>query len=150
MSQVRFDLTTQSSPEQVLRAMTDFTDRRLDIWRNTLDPKIYEVRELGDTWAVAREGSPGVPYWVVIRYDWSDPQLLRWAELETNHGDPGTGHLRIDPDGQGGSRVHVEWTTHPVRIRDRIAMFVIHHTMNRVIARKWTEALDRYARSDTA
>lgn len=50
---MRFDLVTQASPEQVLDAMTDFTDRRLEIW-HTLDPKVYEVRESGETWAVAR------------------------------------------------------------------------------------------------
>lgn len=55
--------------------------------------------------------------------------------------------MRIEPGDEGGSRVHVEWTTHAVRIRDKIAMFLLHHTMNRVIARTWREALDRYAQS---
>ena len=35
----RFDLKTKASPEQVLRALTDFTDARLQIWNRTLDPK---------------------------------------------------------------------------------------------------------------
>jgi hypothetical protein len=50
VSDLRFDLMTRASPEQVLEAMTDFTDRRLEIWSKTLDPKIYEVvgRHLGD------------------------------------------------------------------------------------------------------
>ena len=149
---MRFDLTTKASPQQVLRAMTDFTDRRLEIWHKTLDPKVYEVRELGDTWAVVREGSPRVPFWVVVHYDWSDPRLIRWTEVESNHGDDGAGSMRIEPV-PGGSQVHVEWTTHPVRTRDKIAMFLLHHTMNRTIARMWRKALDRHARStarDTA
>jgi hypothetical protein len=85
------------SPEQVLEAMTDSTDRRLEIWDKTLDPDVYEVMELGDTWGVARDGSPRSPYWVIARYDWSDPR------------------------------------------------FLLHHTMNRVIARMWRKALDRFA-----
>ena len=117
-------------------------------WNKTLDPKVYEVRELGDTWAVAREGSPRVPFWVVVHYDWSDPRLIRWTEVESNHGDYGAGSMRIEPGDKRGSRVHVEWTTHPVRMRDKIAMFLLHHTMNRVIARMWRMTLDRYARSD--
>ena len=145
---MRFDLTTEASPEQVLRAMTDFTQRRLEIWHKTLDPKVYEVRELGDTWAVAREGSPGVPFWVVIHYDWSDPRLIRWTEVESNHGNAGAESMRIAPGDQGGSQVHVEWTTHPVRRRDNMAMFLLHHTMNRAIARMWRKTLDRYARSN--
>jgi len=35
---MRFDLKTKASPEQVLRALTDFTDARLQIWNRTLDP----------------------------------------------------------------------------------------------------------------
>jgi hypothetical protein len=145
---MRFDLTTKASPERVLRAMTDFTDRRLEIWHKTLDPKVYEVRELGDTWAVAREGSPRVPFWVVVHYDWSDSRLIRWTEVESNHGDRGAGSMLIEPGAEGGSVVHVEWTTHPVRTRDKIAMFLLHHTMNRVIARTWRKTLDRYALSN--
>ena len=143
---MRFDLDTKASPEQVLEAMTDFTDRRTRIWK-TLDPRVYEVRERGDTWAVAREGSPRSPYWVVVRYDWSDPGAVRWTELETNHGDPGDGFMKIDSNELGGSRLHVEWSTHPVRPRDKVAMFLLHHTMNRVIARMWRRDLDRFAKT---
>jgi hypothetical protein len=53
--------------------------------------------------------------------------------------------MRIEPGDDGGSRVDVEWTTHPVRNRDKVAMFLLHHTMNRVIARMWRQTLDRYA-----
>jgi hypothetical protein len=143
---MRFELDTKASPEQVLEAMTDFTARRTRIW-NTLDPRVYELRELGETWAVAREGSPRSPYWVLVRYDWSDPRVVRWTELETNHGDPGDGFMRIDPNGLGGSRLHVEWSTRPVRPRDKVAMFLLHHTMNRVIARMWRKDLDRFAQT---
>ena len=146
---MRFDLVTRASPEQVLEAMTDCTQRRLTIW-STLDPDVYEVREQGDTSAVMREGSRHSPYWVVVRYDWSDPRLVRWTEVETNHGDPGAGFMRIEPDGAGGSRLHVEWSTHPVRTRDRAAIVVLHHTMNRVIARMWRKDLDRFARDHAA
>jgi len=88
-----------------------------------------------------------VPFWVVVHYDWSDPRLIRWTEVESNHGDAGAGSMRIGPGDHAGSRVHVEWTTHPVRTRDKVAMFLLHHTMNRPIARMWRKALDRYALS---
>jgi hypothetical protein len=54
---MRFDLKTKASREQVLRALTDFTDARLQIWNRTLDPKTYELRDSGQTWAVAREST---------------------------------------------------------------------------------------------
>ena len=46
--------TTRASPEQVLRALTDFTESHLETWNRTLDPKTYELRESGQTWAVAQ------------------------------------------------------------------------------------------------
>jgi hypothetical protein len=49
---MRFDVDTKAAPEQVRRALTDFTDHRLQIWNRTLDPKKYELREQGETWAV--------------------------------------------------------------------------------------------------
>ncbi len=70
---MQFEVTTQASPAQVLRALTDFSDRRPEIWNRTLDPTTYQLRELGESWAVARESTPGSPFWVVARYDWSDP-----------------------------------------------------------------------------
>lgn len=33
------------------------------IWHRTLDPKTYELRERGSTWAVARESTAGSPFW---------------------------------------------------------------------------------------
>jgi hypothetical protein len=36
---MRFDVTTDASPGQVLQALTDFTERRPRIWYRTLDPK---------------------------------------------------------------------------------------------------------------
>ena len=97
LNHVRFDVTTHASPEQVRRALTDFSDRRLQIWNRTLDPTTYEVRELGDSWAVARESTPRSPFWVVARYDWSDPTVVRWTLEETSYGGHGTGSARIGP-----------------------------------------------------
>ena len=149
---MRFDVTTRASPDQVLRALTDFTDRRPQIWNRTLDPKTYEVRGLGDTWAVARESTPGSPFWVVVRYDWSDPTVVRWTEEENSYGGHGRGSVRIEPTAEGGSRLHVEWSnTEPRRTRDKVVLSLIHRgPMHLLISRLWTSALDRYAQSGPA
>jgi uncharacterized protein YndB with AHSA1/START domain len=145
---VRFEGVTHASPEQVFRALTDFTDRRLQIWNRTLDPKTYETRELGDSWAVARESTPGSPFWVVARYDWSDPAVVRWTVEESSYGGHGTGSVRIAPTDDGGSRLHVHWNyTDISRRRDKLMLFLIQRfPMRRVISRMWVSALDRYAR----
>ena len=143
---MRFDVDTRASPEEVRRALTDFTDRRLRIWSRTLDPKGYEVRERGETWAVARESSPGSPFWVVLRYDWSDPAVIRWTVLESSYGGGGAGFARIAARGDGGSRLHVEWTSTRARLLQRPMLFLLHRgPMDRLISRMWAAALDRYA-----
>ena len=147
---MRFDVTTRASPGQVLRALTDFTDRRLQIWNRTLDPKTYEAREVGDSWAVARESTSGSPFWVVARYDWSDPTVVRWTVVESSYGGHGAGSVRIAPTDDGGSRLHVHWNYTDInRTRDKVVLFLIQRfPMSRMISRMWVSALDRYAQSD--
>ncbi|MBG0566062.1 hypothetical protein [Actinoplanes aureus] len=146
---MRFDVRTKASPEQVRRALTDFTARRPQIWNRTLDPKKYELREQGDTWAVARESTPGSPFWVVSRYDWSDTAVIRWTVVESSYGGAGDGFAHITPDDDGGSRLHVEWTNTGARLSQRPMLFLLHlGPMARLISRMWTSALDRYAQDD--
>lgn len=149
---MRFEVTTLASPEQVREALTDFTDRRPQIWNRTLDPKTYEVRALGGTWAVARESTAGSPFWVVSRYDWADPTVLRWTVEESSWGGACTGSVRIAPVDGGGSRVHAEWTyTGASRRRDKVMLSLVQRfPLSRMIARGWVKALDRYAQSDLA
>ena len=143
---LRFDLKTKASPEQVLRALTDFTDARLQIWNRTLDPKTYELRDSGETWAVARESSRRSPFWVVVRYDWSDPESVRWTVLDSSYGGGGEGLVQIAPGDDGGSRVHAEWGYTGARGMQRPMIFLIQHgPVRRLIKRMWASALDRYA-----
>ena len=145
---MRFDVVTKASPEQVRRAMTDFTDRRPQIWSRTLDAERYDVREQGDTWAVARESSPGSPFWVVSRYDWSQPDVIRWTVEESSYGGGGEGMVRVEPRHDGGSRLQVRWTNTGARPMQRPLLFLLHRgPMGRFISRMWASALDRYAQA---
>ncbi|GAB2750775.1 SRPBCC family protein [Terrabacter sp. AAH1] len=148
---MRFDVETKATPEQVLRAFTDFSERRPQIW-STLDPKAYEVRGLGDTWAVARESSPGSPFWVVSRYDWSDPSVVRWTVEESSYGGGGSGTLTIEPRPTGGSRAHAWWESTGARPLQKPMLFVLHHgPLGRLVfARLWAAAFDRYADGEHA
>lgn len=128
--------------------LSDFTDRRLQIWNRTLDPRTYQLLDSGDTWALARESTPRSPTWVVARYDWSDPEVVRWTVTESSYGGGGEGFVRISPLGDGGSRVHAEWGTSDARTQKPL-LFLIHHgPMSLLISRMWTAALDRYASQD--
>ncbi|GIJ56931.1 SRPBCC family protein [Virgisporangium aurantiacum] len=143
---MRFDIETKATPEQVRRALTDFTQDRVRIWNRTLDPKTYELREQGPTWAVARESTPRSPFWAVARYDWSDPAVIRWTVVESSYGGGGEGVVRVTPRGDGGSLVHAEWGNTAPR-RQKALLFLLHLVPNRMIARMWASALDRYALS---
>jgi hypothetical protein len=145
---VRFDIETRASPEQVRRALTDFTDGRLRTWRRTLDARTYEVRDQGEHWAVARESTPGSPFWVVARYDWSDPDIVRWTVIESSYGGGGEGFVRVAPREGGGSRVHAEWDNANPR-RQKLLLFLIEHApTNVLVSRMWAAALNQYAIAD--
>lgn len=145
---MRFDLVTEASPAQVRRALTDFSDRRPQTWHRTLDARKYELREHGETWAVAREGTAGSPFWVVARYDWSDPDAVRWTVVESSYGGGGHGEVLIEPV-DGGSRLRVEWDSTGARPLQKPLLWLLHRRpMGRMIGRMWTAALDDYARTE--
>ena len=62
---------SSASPEQVLAAGYDFSERRARIWGN-VKTKRLEVHERGDAWAEVTEGTMVVGvFWERCRYDWS-------------------------------------------------------------------------------
>jgi hypothetical protein len=143
---LRFDLKTKAPPEQVLRALTDFTDARLQIWNRTLDPKTYELRDSGETWAVARESSRRSPFSVVVRYDWSDPESVRWTVLDSSYGGGGEG---LDSTGRRWGQPRARRVGLHRSPRDAAADDIPDPTwaVRRLIKRMWASALDRYAES---
>ena len=145
---VEFELETVASPAQVRRALTDFSERRPQIWSRTLDANRYELRDRGDTWAVARESTARSPFWVVCRYDWSDPDVVRWTVVESSYGGGGEGSVRVVPREGGGSRVQADWDSRGARPAQRPLLLLLHRRpMARLVARMWKDALDRYATS---
>lgn len=97
---------------------------------------------------MARESSPGSPAWVVVPYDWSDPDVVRWRVTQSSYGGGGDGAVRVAPRGDGGSRVHAAWRYTDAR-RQRWLLFLIQHgPMRLLISRLWTSTMDRYADED--
>jgi hypothetical protein len=139
----RYSLETKATPEQVVRAFTDFSDHRLQVWRRTLDPKKYEVRELGDTWAVVREGSGGTNIWVVLRYEWQEPGTIRWTLVDSDHCTGGRGEVVVHPLERGGSRVDVLIDhTGPRGPRGRMILLMQRLVGPVAFPRLWRSALD--------
>jgi hypothetical protein len=141
----RFHLGTTATPDQVFRAFTDVSDRRLEVWSRTLDPGKYEVRERGDTYAVVREGSAGTGIWVLLRYDW-EPGVVRWSLVDSDHCGAGRGEVRISSRDGGGSRVDVTIDHSQPRGVRGTAILLTQRVLGPVLfPRMWRSALDRFA-----
>ena len=142
----RFDFTTRATPGQVFAAFTDVGERRLEVWRRSLDPAKYEVRERGENWAVVREGSPGTRIWVLLRYEWQPPGTIRWTLLDSDHCDAGRGEIRIAPAPDGGSTVDVEIDHgRPRGFRGRAILGVQRLVGPVAFRRLWRSTLDALA-----
>ena len=123
MARVEFDMDTPVPPERVLGALTNFTERRPELWPG-LKAKEYEVYEVHDASALVREGSGG-PVWAKERYDWSKPGTVRWEVLESGFCAPGS-FVQADVEPlDRGSRIHVTWERTPTTMMARIMLALI-------------------------
>ena len=142
----RFSLDTTAEPEQVFSAFTDFSPRRLEVWRSTLDPAKYELRQQGEHWAVVREGSAGADIWVVLRYEWQEPGTIRWTLVDSNHCDGGRGEVLVSARDGGGSRVDAVIDHERPRGVKGTAILLVQRLVGPVaFPRMWRSALDRLA-----
>ena len=108
MARLEFDVVSALSGEVILAGLTDMTARRPDIWHG-LDRAMYEVYEVGPTWAVIREGNKE-RIWARERYDWATPGRVTWTMEESSFATPGD-FVAVDlqPRDGGGTRLHITW-----------------------------------------
>jgi len=142
----QFRLETAATPAQVFEAFTDFSDRRLETWKGSLDPKKYELRERGDQWAVCKEGSAPLNIWVVLRYEWEPPGTIRWSLVESDHCGRGTGTIDITPAEASGSIVDATIDhADPRGFRGRAILGLQGLIGPLAFPRMWKKSLDRCA-----
>ena len=142
----RYRLETRAAPERVFEAFTDFSDRRLEVWRTSLDPAKYELRDSGENWAVVREGSAGVHIWVVLRYEWERPGTIRWTLLDSDHCGGGRGEILVSPREGGGSRVDAMIDHHHPRGARGTAILLMQRLLGPIaFPRLWRSTLDGLA-----
>jgi Polyketide cyclase / dehydrase and lipid transport len=126
MVEIRFEVDTPLSPQQVRAAATDFSERRPQIWSG-IDPKRFAVHALGDTTAEVTEGGRefgGV--WARERYDWSDPDLVVAQVVDSNIFRSGSRwELRVRPGPDGGSRVAWASLREPCSLKGRLVVLVL-------------------------
>ena len=140
MAALTFTVSAPVPPDVVVGALTDFTERRPQLWPD-LDPDIYEVLEVGDTRAVVREGQRKPRLWAVEEYDWSTAGTVTWTARESNFCAPGSFmSARVEP-ADGGSTVHVHWERRGVGAKGKLIVAMMRLTRGRPLAGSLTAAL---------
>jgi hypothetical protein len=127
MARVELRMHTSLAPERLMGAMLDFTERRPDLWPG-LAGKFFEVYEVGDTFAVVKEGTAGPPFtvWARERYDWSTPWRVSWTVEESNFCTPGSRvTMTVSPSDRVGSDILLDWQREPLNLRGRIAVSMV-------------------------
>jgi hypothetical protein len=125
MARVEFDMKTSLAPEKVIGMLTDFSERRPEVWPGLWEGA-YEVYSVGPTSAEVREGNKSPKVWARERYDWSTPGVVRWEVVESNFSKPGSYvEARVTPGEAGGSAVHVTWNRSPSSAMGSVAMAMV-------------------------
>jgi hypothetical protein len=98
---------TSASPEQVLAAARDFSERRPKLWPN-VKAKHFVVHDEGADFADVTEGIwiTGL-FWERSRYDWSDPGAVTATVTESNAVQPGSTFGLSAVPSDGGSDVEM-------------------------------------------
>jgi hypothetical protein len=111
MAHVSVDKDSSVPPQVIVRALTDFSEKRLELWPN-IDRKYYKVHHVSGTSAEVTEGSRGV--WERTHYDWSEPGTVRIQVQDSNVFRPGSYWIySVRPRPEGGSHVHLEFLRTP-------------------------------------
>jgi hypothetical protein len=150
MAHVELDIDTPLSPERVIGALTDFSERRPEIWP-ALHPSLYEVHSLRDMWAEVKEGSqaPGMTVWAIEGYDWSVPDTVTWTVKESNLFAPGGSvSAQVRPAPGGGSRIHVTWNRTGVGFKGRMLVGMIKLSGGNPVAASIKAGLDKILESE--
>jgi hypothetical protein len=145
MARVELDIDTSLSPERVISALTDFSERRPEIWPG-IHPSLYDVRSVGSTWAEVKEGTkaPGMTVWAVEHYDWSVPGTVTWTVKESNFSTPGSSvSAQVRPGPGGGSRIHITWNRTGVGLKARMMVGMIKLSGGRPVAASIKAGLDK-------
>ena len=148
MAWIQYEADGPVPPDRFIAALTDFSDRRPDLWPG-LDVKLFKVHQLGDTWAEVTEGTDvlgGV--WARERYDWSQPGLVRLTLVDSLDFRPGSQTTyRVTPGSAGGCHVAVDFRRIARSARGRFVGAVVQLTGARRFGGELRIALDRLGRT---
>jgi hypothetical protein len=130
MATIRVKQSTSVSPERFVAALTDFGPGRGKIFAYSHEDSVT-VHGRGDTWAEVTEGS-AAGAWERLRYDWSQPNVVRLITLDSNIWSKGSGWVyTLTPRAEGGTDVDLVVVHEGRNTRGRLA------AAGMVLAGKW-------------
>jgi hypothetical protein len=106
MPRLTYGADSAASPDQVIEAVKDFSERRAEVWPN-IDS--YEVGEVTKDFADVTEGTDflGKNFWARERYEWPEPGLVRTTTTDSNVFEAGSSWQLRATASDAGSRVEV-------------------------------------------
>ena len=148
MTRIEMHSKSTLSANDVIAALTDFTERRPEIWPE-IAPKFYEVHSVDETTAEVREGTIKGPLkiWARERYDWSTPGIVTWTVQESNFCTPGS-YVRaeIKPRFGGGSEIHTVWERTATTAAAAMMFRMLKLSKGKMIESSLKQGLANYAR----
>jgi hypothetical protein len=133
---------TTLPPEKVREALLDFSERRPQIWPGIM-PSLYEVYEVGETSAEIKEGTklPFGTAWARERYDWSDPNTIRWTVIDSNFSTPGSYVSATLEPKDGGTHVKIHWEREGTSLLHKLMMRMMVATKGKPVAQSFQKGL---------
>jgi hypothetical protein len=151
MARIHYEADGSIAPERFIAALTDFSERRPELWPN-LSANLFKVYQLGDHWADVQEGTDvlgGV--WGRERYDWSEPGHVSLTLIEAASFKPGTRiDYRVTGRPGGGCHISVDFQRIATTPKGRLVGAVVQLTGQRRFAADLTETLSRLAALEPA
>ena len=144
MTTIHLTVKTTVAPERIIGALTDFTQKRLELWPN-IDPQYYKVHDVQASLAEVTEGSSffgGV--WERARYDWSQPGHIVITVLSSNAFAPGSFWEYLIKEGENGGS-QIDFTLHRVgkSLKGRVLAFMLSIFGRRIFRRDLDQTLKR-------
>ena len=103
---------------------------------------MYTVSE---TSAEVKEGTklPFGTVWARERYDWSDPNTVRWTVIESNFSLPGSFVSATLEPTDGGTRVKIHWQREGTGLFHKLMMRVMVASKGKPIAQSFRKGLGK-------
>jgi len=141
MATIKFQVESPLNTDEVLAALTDFSERRPELWP-AIDPDVYRVHEVTSGSALVTEGTDVMGgIWATELYEWNGSNTVRATVKESNFWHPGgTWKLTAAPRDGGGSVLRVTRDRRPKNVKARLFEAMMRVIGARVLARELIKA----------